>query len=153
MNLEEKLEEVEEKTSMPFSPARSTATSVSTIASFKSALDVSPSTSTSTMMTNERKQLLRESFSSNPCRLSKGYQTIISDEECSSNNSFSGSNEDIFSEDIHNKRPSLHSNFEASTNYYIYTVTILSAIGGFLFGYDTGIVSGAMIFIKYDNNF
>lgn len=31
-------------------------------------------------------------------------------------------------------------------------VAVLSAVGGFLFGYDTGIVSGAMIFIKDDLN-
>lgn len=31
---------------------------------------------------------------------------------------------------------------------YIYVVTVLSAVGGFLFGYDTGVVSGAMILIK-----
>ena len=33
---------------------------------------------------------------------------------------------------------------------FVYTLTFLSAIGGFLFGYDTGVVSGAMILLKDD---
>eukprot|EP00095_Tigriopus_kingsejongensis_P011528 maker-scaffold33_size549341-snap-gene-1.28 protein:Tk11528 transcript:maker-scaffold33_size549341-snap-gene-1.28-mRNA-1 annotation:"hypothetical protein DAPPUDRAFT_304502" len=35
----------------------------------------------------------------------------------------------------------------------LYCLTGLSAIGGFLFGYDTGVVSGAMILVRKLNNF
>ncbi|RWS23956.1 proton myo-inositol cotransporter-like isoform X2 [Leptotrombidium deliense] len=36
---------------------------------------------------------------------------------------------------------------EKPTGSFVFLVTILSTIGAFLFGYDTGIVSGAMVFI------
>jgi SP family galactose:H+ symporter-like MFS transporter len=33
-------------------------------------------------------------------------------------------------------------------HHYIYLATIISAVGGMLFGYDTGIISGAILFLK-----
>lgn len=36
------------------------------------------------------------------------------------------------------------------TPLYVYFLTVFAAIGGFLFGYDTGVVSGAMILIKQE---
>uniref|UniRef100_H2Z8X3 Major facilitator superfamily (MFS) profile domain-containing protein n=1 Tax=Ciona savignyi TaxID=51511 RepID=H2Z8X3_CIOSA len=42
------------------------------------------------------------------------------------------------------------------TSRFVYVLTFFSAIGGFLFGYDTGVVSGAMIILKQKfslNNF
>lgn len=34
------------------------------------------------------------------------------------------------------------------TNYFIFLITFVAALGGFLFGYDAGIISGALVFIR-----
>lgn len=36
------------------------------------------------------------------------------------------------------------------TPLYVYFLTVFAAIGGFLFGYDTGVISGALILIKQE---
>jgi len=39
---------------------------------------------------------------------------------------------------------------EAIRNRRLLGVAIIAAIGGFLFGYDTGVIGGAMLFMKKD---
>lgn len=41
---------------------------------------------------------------------------------------------------------------EPSTPGFIYLLAFFSALGGFLFGYDTGVVSGAMLLLKKEMN-
>ncbi|KAM4618491.1 proton myo-inositol cotransporter-like isoform 1-T2 [Polymixia lowei] len=41
---------------------------------------------------------------------------------------------------------------DASTPSFVYVLAFFSALGGFLFGYDTGVVSGAMLLLKKEMN-
>ncbi|XP_040894708.1 proton myo-inositol cotransporter-like isoform X2 [Toxotes jaculatrix] len=41
---------------------------------------------------------------------------------------------------------------DAPTSWFVYVLAVFSALGGFLFGYDTGVVSGAMLLLKREMN-
>jgi SP family galactose:H+ symporter-like MFS transporter len=44
------------------------------------------------------------------------------------------------------------SNSSAAQNGFVRVVVVVAALGGLLFGYDTGVISGAILFIKSDFN-
>ncbi len=48
--------------------------------------------------------------------------------------------------------PSFIREVTAGSNRFLLRVAVIAAIGGFLFGYDTGVIGGALLFIKRDLN-
>ena len=43
-----------------------------------------------------------------------------------------------------------HENLDADPKLFVYLATAISALGGLLFGYDVGVISGAILFIKQE---
>ena len=59
-------------------------------------------------------------------------------------------NSEHMHERMHLRLDKLHS--KRLTPSFIYIITIFAALGGFLFGYDTGVISGAMILLRKEMN-
>ncbi|GFS06001.1 proton myo-inositol cotransporter [Elysia marginata] len=57
-----------------------------------------------------------------------------------------GDNSDDEKMDLHLKLDDLNSRTQTPT--FIFILTFFAALGGFLFGYDTGVISGAMILLR-----
>lgn len=49
---------------------------------------------------------------------------------------------------VYNSQPNYKHALKAKTYSYLYLATFIAALGGFLFGFDTGIISGALTFLK-----
>ena len=58
-------------------------------------------------------------------------------------------NADVGSSEVDHRKDN-KDKVKETTPTFLYLLTFLSAIGGFLFGYDTGVVSGAMILLRDD---
>lgn len=73
-----------------------------------------------------------------------GERSLIAAESCSSLNS-AASGGDL-------ERAARRQFQQDETPGFVYVVSVFSALGGFLFGYDTGVVSGALLLLKRELN-
>lgn len=73
-----------------------------------------------------------------------GERSLIAAESCSSLNSAASGAE--------LERAARRQFQQDETPGFVYVVSVFSALGGFLFGYDTGVVSGALLLLKRELN-
>lgn len=73
-----------------------------------------------------------------------GERSLIAAESCSSLNSAASGGE--------LERAARRQFQQDETPGFVYVVSVFSALGGFLFGYDTGVVSGALLLLKRELN-
>ncbi|XP_073475786.1 proton myo-inositol cotransporter [Aquarana catesbeiana] len=80
-----------------------------------------------------------------------GERSLIAADSCSSINSQgTGGSSSMTGGDL--ERAARRQFQQDVTPTFVYVVSVFSALGGFLFGYDTGVVSGAMLLLKKDMN-